>query len=133
MKQIDVLIVVDVEGALSTGPTGGLPNNVYLIDTNKDKGSSGEGQTELLTVCKEGQYINWSVTGISPKDAVQINRFTGNMVSSGICRPKLVASPSGTFWQGQVEARDSKGTVQYSVELNLEGSILNFDPYLYIQ
>ncbi|AUG39229.1 hypothetical protein CXP47_04850 [Pseudomonas chlororaphis] len=133
MKQIDVLIVVDVDGALSTGSTGGLSQNVYLIDTNKYFGSGAEGQAELQTACTEGQFINWSVTGVSPSSAVQINRFTGQMVNDGVCKPRLVASPAGTYWQGQVEAQGFKGRQQYSVELTVEGTVMNFDPFLNIK
>ncbi|AUG00421.1 hypothetical protein CXQ81_07340 [Pseudomonas sp. 09C 129] len=133
MKQIDVLIVVDVEGALSSGD---LSNNVYMIDTNKYVGSStGEGTNGLHTACKDGQLINWGVTGVSPSSDVQISRFVGQMVSDGTCNPKPFNTPEGEseFWQGRVEARGFKGRKQYSVDLKLNGKTLTFDPYLEIK
>lgn len=77
MKTIEVLIVVDVEGALA----GTLQNNVYLVDTNKYMGSGDEGQVELKTACYDGQIIKWRVEAISADNEVNITSFTGQMVN----------------------------------------------------
>lgn len=128
MNNIDVLIVVDVQGALA----GSLSDNVYLIDTNKHVGSGSEGQTELRTACQDGQVINWSVTPVSPSSDVNITKFTGQMISTEICVPSPVTVLGVTYWAGRVEARGFTGNQQYSVELTMDGKTMSFDPFLVI-
>jgi hypothetical protein len=125
---IHVLIVVDVEGALA----GSLSNNVYLVDTNKHLGSGNEGQTELKTVCSDGQLIVWDVTPISPSNEVEISRFTGQMIETKKCVPQKVSATGDTYWQGRVESQGSTGSQQYSVVLNMDGKEMTFDPYIMI-
>ncbi|MDD1015699.1 alpha-pore-forming tripartite toxin MakABE regulator [Pseudomonas rubra] len=129
MSQIDVLIVVDAEGALASKDLG---SNVYLIDTNKHVGSGSEGQAELKTVCKDGQVINWRVAAVSPSSDVSITQFTGQMINDRFCIPSQVTTPDGIYWQGRVEAQGATGSQQYSVELSLDGQAMSFDPFLEI-
>ena len=129
LSQVDVLIVVDVEGALASGD---LQSNVYLIDTNKHAGSGSEGQAELYTSCKDGQVLNWSVVGVSPSSDVEITQFTGQMINDKMCVPQAVSTPDGTYWSGRVEAQGFKGNQQYSVVLTMDGKPMNFDPFLKI-
>lgn len=128
MKTIDVLIVVDVEGALA----GSLSDNVYLVDTNKYVGSGNEGQVELMTACLDGQLITWNVTPISPSNDVEIASFTGQMITDKICVPQPVAALGNTYWEGRVEAQGVTGNQQYSVVLTMDGKAMTFDPYLVI-
>ncbi|AYH47022.1 MULTISPECIES: hypothetical protein [Dickeya] len=129
MNEIDVLIVVDAEGALASGNLG---SNVYLIDTNKYIGSGNEGQEELKTACQDGQVINWHVTGVSLSSDVSIISFTGQMVNDKVCVPVAVNSVNGTYWQGRVEAQGTTGSQQYSVVLGLDGRSMTFDPFIVI-
>lgn len=129
MNTIAVLIVVDVVGALSSGPTGGLQNNVYLVDTNKYVGSGAEGQAELKTACQDGQTILWSVAPVAADTNIQIESFTGQMVTDGVCVPKALGNDS---WEGLVEARGTTGQQQYSVVLSADGQKMSFDPFLII-
>ncbi|MBO8134137.1 MULTISPECIES: alpha-pore-forming tripartite toxin MakABE regulator [Dickeya] len=129
MNEIDVLIVVDAEGALASGNLG---SNVYLIDTNKYIGSGNEGQEELKTACQDGQVINWHVTGVSLSSDVSIISFTGQMVNDKVCVPAAVNSVNGTYWQGRVEAQGTTGSQQYSVVLGLDGRSMTFDPFIVI-
>ncbi|NQV26837.1 MAG: hypothetical protein HQ518_21005, partial [Rhodopirellula sp.] len=46
MATVNVLVAVDVEGALSSGSLGA---NTYMVDTNKYMGSGAEGTDELKT------------------------------------------------------------------------------------
>ncbi len=127
MNTVSVLIVVDVEGAL----TNGIGNNVYMVDTSKYVGSGSEGQMELKTACTNGDTINWTVAPVAPETSISITGFTGQMVG-GICTPQQVNAPSGVYWQGIVQAQQVTGQVQYSVTLSAEGQTLQFDPYLLI-
>ncbi len=126
LYQVDVLIVVDVEGAL----TGGLTKNVFLVDTNGYVGSGNEGSNELKTTVQDGTVINWRVQAIQPDNQVNIENFTGQAVSDGtIGQPRKYGGVDGFFFQSRVEQR-SGGQYQYSINLNMEGKILSFDPFL---
>jgi len=128
MNEVNVLIVVDVEGALASN----LQDNVYLIDTNKYVGSGNEGQVELQTACKDGQMIAWSVVPVAPSSDVQITQFTGQMINDKICVPVEVNTPDGSYWEGRVESQGQTGNQQYSVVLTMDGKAMTFDPYLVI-
>lgn len=131
MKEIDVLIVVDVEGALASGNLG---QNVYLIDTNKFFGSGSEGQTELVTACADGQIIIWSVTPVDPGTDAEITGFTGEMVNKKICVPQQSNLPTGdSIWSARVESQGATGQFQYSCTISFDGKILTFDPFLNVK
>lgn len=125
---IYVLVVVDVEGALASGNLG---SNVYLVDTNKYFGSSGEGQEELITNCTDGQIVAWSVSPINPGDNAVITGFTGQMVDDKVCLPQQTTVVTGeTMWSARVESQGATAKYQYSCTLSFDGQSMTFDPYL---
>ncbi|MDR0281246.1 MAG: hypothetical protein LBJ37_25565 [Paucimonas sp.] len=127
-NEIYVLVVVDVEGALASGNLG---TNVYLVDTNKEFGSSAEGQEELVTSCTDGQIVIWSVSPINPGDNVVISGFTGQMVSDKVCVPQQSTLVTGeTVWSARVESQGATGQYQYSCTLSFDGDAMTFDPFL---
>ncbi len=131
-NEVDVLVAVDALGA-SQPNQGGLQNNVYLIDTNQHMGSGREGQSELVTACSDGQMIKWTITPIDPDDDIAITGFKGQMISDGVCVPVQVNAPSGPYWEGRVEARDTTGQQQYSMVVKIDGQDgYTFDPFLQI-
>jgi hypothetical protein len=128
MKQINILIVVDVVGALASKNLG---DNVYLIDTNKHFGSGQEGQQELITACQDGEIIVWSVCPINPGNDVEIQSFTGGIIDKKICVPKKVETVTGeTVWSGRVESQGATAKYQYSCVLSFDGAPMTFDPFL---
>lgn len=128
VSEINVLIIVDVEGALASGNLG---SNVYLVDTNKYFGTSGEGQQELQTSCKDGQVVIWSVASINPGDDAEITGFTGQMIDQKICLPKQSTLVTGeTVWAGRVESQGQTAQYQYSCTLSFDGTPMTFDPFL---
>lgn len=128
MKEVNVLIVVDVVGAL----THDLGSNVYLIDTNKHIGSGGEGQEELLTACNDGQTLVWSVVPVNPGNDVKITGFKGEVMDKKICVPRRETSAGETVWKGRVESRGDSGKYQYSCILSFDGKQMEFDPFLQV-
>lgn len=127
-NEINVLIVVDVEGALASGDLG---SNVYLIDTNKHFGSGSEGQQELVTACSDGQIIIWSVASVNPGDDAEITAFLGAAVDQGVCVPKATTLVTGqTVWAGRVESQGKTAQYQYNCTLSFDGTPLTFDPFL---
>lgn len=130
MKEIDILIIVDTLGALSSGDLGA---NVYLVDTNKYFGSGHEGQEELQTACVNGQIINWRVTAISPSNDVNITNFTGQMITEKICVPEKEGLAQDVYWSGEVQTQGATGNYQYSVVLTFDGRSMTFDPFLIVK
>lgn len=124
MENVEVLIVVDGADAISHSD---LQNNVYLVDTNKYLGSSGEGTNELCTECQDGQTIRWRVEPISEGNKVSITQFSGQIINEHVCQP----APTGDIWEGRVDTQGKRpGRYQYSVTLNIDGKSLTFDPFL---
>ncbi|MBV9926743.1 MAG: hypothetical protein JOZ96_17120 [Acidobacteria bacterium] len=125
MATVDVLIAVDVEGAMSSQS---LQNNVYLMDTNKFFGSYQEGQSELITKLRQGDRIIWSVSPIDPGTNVSISGFTGQAVGVNVTPTQ---NSDGSWTSLFSEAPPSPGTaIQYSVNLSFEGAQMSFDPFL---
>jgi hypothetical protein len=128
---IDVLILIDVNGALELNPP--IANgNVYMVDTNKFFGSLQEGGEELITTVSNGQTIVWSVAPVDPATSVAIAGFTGAAVGSVIAP---VSEPQEGTWSAQVDIplnTPVNTQFQYSVELQLGGQTLSFDPYLQV-
>jgi hypothetical protein len=125
MATVDVLIAVDVEGALASGD---LQNNVYLVDTNKFLGSYTEGGSELVTVLGQGDTVVWSASPINPGNNVNINSFTGQAINVNVTPTQ---NSDGSWSSKYAEAPYHSGDkFQYSVVLSFEGKTLSFDPFL---
>ncbi len=128
MATVNVLIIVDVEGA----QTSGLQQNVYLVDTNKYMGSYNQGQVELVTVLEQGDTIIWSVAPIDPGTNVAIQNpggFTGPAIGVNVTP---VAYPNGSWGSTFAAAPYVSGNqFQYSVVLTFDGGDpQTFDPFL---
>ncbi|WP_296420316.1 hypothetical protein [Pseudooctadecabacter sp.] len=129
MADVNILMMVDTEGALASGNLGA---NIYLVDTNKHLGSNREGQDELITNLHIGDTVVWSVASIDPGQDVTIAGFEGVAVSDGIVAP--VQSPlSAGVWEAKFNAPGgSTGqSYQYTATLTFNGEkSLTFDPFL---
>lgn len=130
MKNIDVVIIVDTEGATASGD---LQSNVYLVDTNKYFGSGAEGQAELRTACQDGQFVKWRVEAVSPSSDVGIVGFSGQIIDQKVCQPQKQGMEGDIFWEGRVETQGETGTYQYSTVLSIDGRQMTFDPFLVVK
>ncbi|MEO1088239.1 MAG: hypothetical protein AAFY88_28750, partial [Acidobacteriota bacterium] len=81
MTEIDILMMVDVEGALSSGNLGA---NIYLVDTTGYLGIGREGIAELVTVAANGDVLKWTVAPVQPSAVVSIHSFEGAAVPTHI-------------------------------------------------
>lgn len=127
MNRIDVLIVIDAVAALASGS---LQGNVYLVDTNKYLGSWQEGQSELNTVCQDGQLLTWSAVPVNPGSEVSIEGFSGQAVTSKVCVPRFNPIAGGGAWSGTVQTQGEFASFPYSVTLNASGRSMSFDAFL---
>lgn len=124
MNRIDILIAVDVDGALASGS---LEANVYLVDTNKYLGSWNQGQSTLQTVCQDGQELTWGVAPVDPATSVSIAGFSGQMVSAKLCQPMTDPLSGSGAWSGLVESQGQFASFPYTATLDLEGQQMSFD------
>lgn len=122
MNRIDILIVVDVTGALAAGTLQGY---VYLMDSNHYLGSWQEGQSSLETVCQDGQALTWSAAPVEPGSQINIAGFTGAMVSSGVCTPTQDPFLGNTVWNGLLETRGSYAAYPYTLSLSMGGHAMS--------
>ena len=127
MNTIHIIIAVDTEGALSSGS---LVANVYMVDTNQYLGSWQEGQSTLNTVCQDGQALKWWAVPINASGSVVISSFSGQVIDSKICTPKLDILSGEGAWAGQVESQGSFGSFAYTVVLTLGSTNMTFNAYL---
>lgn len=127
MSSISALIIIDTDGALASGSA---MDNAYLVDTKGYLGSWGEGTSTLNTVCQDGQVVIWSVAAVNPSADVAITGFSGDMVSSGICRPSANGSQGDQFWSGQVQSRQQFASFAYTVTLSVGGKPMSLNSNL---
>lgn len=127
MNRIDILIAVDVIGALAAGTLQGY---VYVVDSNKYLGSWQEGQSPLNTVCQDGQLLTWSVVSVDPGNQVAISAFSGQMVDQKSCTPAPDPFAGDGVWNGRVQTQGAYASLPYTVALSMNGSTLTFASYL---
>lgn len=123
MNRVDILIVVDVIGALSAGT---LQDNVYLVDTNNYLGSWQEGQSTLNTVCQDGQALTWSITPVDPATQVSISGFSGPMVDGKVCQPAQDPFAGNSVWNGVVETQGAFASYAYTVSVVMNARTMTF-------
>lgn len=129
MRQVDILIAVDVLGVATNGS---LRENLYMVDTNKYLGSWDEGSCDLHTLCQDAQIINWRITSVNPDEDVSITGFSGDMIDKQVCIPKKTGDYD-PLWSAEVLSRQQSGRYAYTVDVSVDGRVFTFDPYLEIQ
>ncbi|SFR83100.1 alpha-pore-forming tripartite toxin MakABE regulator [Anaeromicropila populeti] len=128
---IQVLVIVDAQGALSSG---NLDNNVYLVDSTKYMGSWNEGSCNLHTVCHNTQQIEWRVVAIDPNSSVDITGFHGTMVDKKVCVPQETGLEGDKYWVATVQTQGNKGRYQYTMNIQFNGGrTMTFDPYIEVK
>jgi len=131
MATVNVLIAVDVEGALASND---LQNNIYMVDSNKYMGSGFEGTSELMTSLNIGDVIVWTIASIDPFTAVCIQGFGGQAIRNNYIAP--IANPLSTQSfesKFQPPGNVTSGTTfQYTVTLSFEKKLMTYDPFLVV-
>lgn len=139
--QLNIVIFVDVWKAINQNSLEGA---VYMMDNSI--GSEGQGTTNLQTVCKQAQVLNWI---IYPMDVdrrpdgswppfVRISNIVflddkGDDVSSyricddmriygGVDKVRTAYTPVYYYWAGVLPAKLETGIYRYRLILELEGT-----------
>lgn len=131
MKTVYVLIVVDVEGALTSND---LAQNVYMMDNQKYLGSGFEGTSELMTSLASGDAIVWTVRSVDPGNPVTLSALNGQAIKEKIVTPVRdpLSQQSLTSLFQPPGGAASGTTYQYDITLLFEGKSMTFDPFLVV-
>lgn len=127
MNRIHILVAVDVEAALAGGTLQGC---VYVVDSNSYLGSWQDGQSQLHTVCQDGQRLSWSAAPVDPGTGVAVAWFRGPAVDGRVCVPSPDTIAGDGVWSGQVQSRGEFASFGYTVGVALGAQQLTFDAYL---
>lgn len=127
MRTINILVIVDSEGAIASGS---LKENTYIVDTNGYEGSWNEGTSRLVTVCQDGQELSWSITSINPGNQAELVGFSGQLITSNIAKPQKQGIGGAEIWLARVQTHGDIGEYQYQINLSLDGKNMSFDAYI---
>jgi len=131
IPQINIISVVDVIGALSSGS---LKNNLFMMDNRRtSRVSAGIGTDALTTHATHAQVLNWHVIGIDLQTDVQIKKIT--FYQNGVAvtakdtpcaRLQKYGAPSGHYWAGVINYSSiiQSGVYQYLIEFDMGRKIL---------
>ncbi|WP_298510381.1 hypothetical protein [uncultured Kordia sp.] len=89
MSYVNIKALVDVVAVLSNDQ---LEGNVYILDTNKLKGSSKEGTIYLETAVEKNDIILWSTYGLEVESYVKICDIQVNET--------YLSKPTEEYYQG---------------------------------
>ncbi len=121
-SHVDILIAVDVAGALSANTLSGY---LYMVDTAKFHGSYQQGTQKLVTRLNNGDHIVWRVTGIDPATSLTIKNFSGQAIT-GHNLVNLSANdvyvPKGGVWEADFQAGGNRHPIPYTMTLQFQGN-----------
>ena len=98
VNTISISAVIDAVGALATDSLSG---QIYLMDTNKANGSTGQGTENLRTVVAKGDKLVWTVIPLECEAYVAIDEI---VIDQECCEVKVETFPDTdiTYWVGTV-------------------------------
>ncbi|WP_075602924.1 hypothetical protein [Saccharicrinis aurantiacus] len=99
MKTITIVSVVDVVGALTTDS---LENNIYLLDNNKNGGSSELATETLKTKVNKGDTLLWTIMPMEPESYSAIANIE---IDKAVCEPKQLTYEGSdvTYWSATIK------------------------------
>jgi hypothetical protein len=153
IPQINILLAVDVIGALSAGS---LANALRMMDNHpancrpipppllaggrpsQGVASEGLGTAALTTTASYAQVLNWHAVGIDFQTEAQITgiRFFRNgqpvtAKDTPCARLGRYGAPSGDYWAGVVNAPEAiePGVYRYKIDFLLNGRPMSMDRF----
>ncbi len=134
MGQLAIVVAVDAVGALATGTLSG---NIWLVDGNRYRGSTGEGSEQLETAVEGAQIMNWLVAPLDGTMAVALESIGGEAVEREIMVAHQYESPElgegkGYWWGAMVDAT-RPGRYSYNLELDVQGTKMVFTSYVRVK
>lgn len=140
--QITIVIVIDIQAALQSNS---LKDNIYLMDTQSEDGSMGEGTASLVTAVANGYWcdksqvgdvvINWMAVGVNclpPTLPRYYSEYRNKMIKkerlgAALSDPDLLASilreEEGDFMLNS----NGEWTAIGERALNLDGGLFDVD------
>lgn len=134
-RQVNIVVAVDVISALSGGTL--LNGNLCMIDDGAFH-STGQGTSDLCTICQPGQLIGWTVLPLDLQTPVEIKNISFLGSGDGDDGPRRVdpgpmagGRPALNVWSGVVPPFMAPDVpYNYRLELQLyegEASMLHVD------
>lgn len=118
-KTITIIGFVDVAQVLADSS---LDNNLYWLDNNSGAGSLYQGTNHLKTAVKNGDTVQWIVSGLQVETRADIVKLAGPL--EGIANIASVPiAPGINFWIGQIST-NATGLFQYDVTLKVESRLM---------
>lgn len=119
--QLAIAVVIDTQAALAAQSLSGC---TYLMDNNRNAGSTGEGTGQLVVRVVGSQIMNWLAIGLgSASTAVALWKVGGDAVDQQIMVPLLFDSPtwnnSGGYWWGAMVDANNPGIYNYTLYFNI--------------
>lgn len=119
--QLAIAVVIDTQAALAAQS---LSDCTYLMDNNRNAGSTGEGTGQLVVRVVGSQIMNWLAIGLgSSSVAVALWKIGGDAVDQQVMVPLLFDSPtwdnSGGYWWGAMVDANSPGVYNYTLYFNV--------------
>jgi len=113
-RPISITSIVDCVGSLATGT---LHENLYLLDSNRAGGSTGQGTPALRTRVSRGDRLLWTVITLECEAFAAIEDIR---IDTGVCRPERHTYPDSdvAYWTATV-ARDDIGLVPYEITFRI--------------
>lgn len=120
MSRVNVIVVVDVIGALSAETP--MNGNVFMVDDSAFH-SANQGTTQLCTACRPGDLIKWSALAVDVQTPVAIRKISFLGDHGAVAPPPLETSNYSELdlmvWEGIVPPHLVPGTL-YRYELELQ-------------
>jgi len=125
IPQINILTMVDVIRALSTGS---LTGSMYMADNRQGKRTFGEGTSALTTDTTYTQVLNRHVMAIDFQTDIQIEKITFYRNGAPVTRAdtpcvrlQKYGAPSGHYWAGVINYAHliEGGLYQYLIEFDI--------------
>jgi len=110
-----IMVVVDVVGALATDT---LDGSVWLVDSNKTGGSTGEGTRQLKTAVRKGDQLVWTAMSLECEAYVAIEAIA---IDPAYCEVTRGVYPGTdiSYWLGRIKKDPGKSMVPYNILFKL--------------
>ncbi|HJQ36976.1 MAG TPA: hypothetical protein VKB93_07545 [Thermoanaerobaculia bacterium] len=114
-SQLRIVAVVDVVSALATDTIDGA---VWLLDSNKDGGSTGEGTGLLTTTVQEGDELIWTTMSLECEAFAAIDAIEIDPTYCDVSRETYPGTDIA-YWLGRVLKDPGASRVPYNLRFAL--------------
>ncbi len=119
-SQLRIVAVVDVVTALATEALDGA---LWLLDSNKDGGSTGEGTGRLTTTVQEGDELVWTTMSLECEAYAAIDAVEIDAAYCDVSRETYPGTDIA-YWLGRILKDPGTSTVPYKLRFALGSRVV---------